>query len=171
MVSNILLAVCAASNFRSRYRRNGGRGWYKIRNRCRIASVVKRTRICCSVNPIIHETILFTHRNSCLSLGMAYENLPLTVNTVTNHFELELDGHTAFIEFRLSAHRLFLIHTEVPAALEGKGVGSAIVQKTLQYAKDNDHTIVPLCPFVRSYLDRHQEWNELLDPESDRFIN
>src|SRR6478609_4118381 len=102
---------------------------------------------------------------------MNYDELELRINTTLNQFELEVGQSMAFIEYKLSADRLFLIHTEVPHELEGKGVGSAIVQKALQYAKDNGYKIVPLCPFIQTYLQRHKEWNDLVAPDADRFLN
>ncbi len=102
---------------------------------------------------------------------MKYDEEKLQINTASNRLELTIGESTAFIEYKLADHTLFLIHTEVPQELEGKGVGAAIVQKALQYAKDNDHKIVPLCPFVQSYLERHKEWNEIVAPDADRFIH
>jgi predicted GNAT family acetyltransferase len=102
---------------------------------------------------------------------MNYDELKLRVNTSLNQFELEVGTDMAFIEYKLSGDKLFLIHTEVPQALEGKGVGSAIVQKTLQYARDNSYKIVPLCPFVQTYLQRHKDWNDIVAPDADRFLN
>src|SRR4051794_37128080 len=102
---------------------------------------------------------------------MKYDELKLKVNSTSNRLELEVEGSTAFIEYKLSDQTLFLIHTEVPPALEGKGVGSAIVEKSLQYAKDNDYKIVPLCPFLQSYLKRHKEWNDIVALDTGRFMN
>ena len=102
---------------------------------------------------------------------MNYDEIQLQVNTAENRLELPLEGGTALIEYKLSGDRFFLIHTEVPASLEGKGVGGAIVQKALQYAKDHSYKIVPICPFVQSYLKRHKEWEGIVAPDADRFIN
>jgi predicted GNAT family acetyltransferase len=105
------------------------------------------------------------------SIYMNYDELNLRVNAASTRLELEVEGHIAFIESKLSHEILFLIHTEVPPELEGKGVGSAIVKKALQYAKDNHYKIVPLCVFVQSYLKRHKEWDDIVSPNSDRFID
>ena len=102
---------------------------------------------------------------------MRYEEISLKDNTELNRFELEIEGITAFLEYKRSGDWLFLIHTEVPEAMEGKGVGSAIIQKTLQYAKDNNYKIVPICPFVQSFLKRHPEWNEIVAPNAERFTD
>ena len=102
---------------------------------------------------------------------MKYEELSLKDNTDLNRFELEVEGNIAFLEYKRSRDWLFLIHTEVPESMEGKGVGSAIIQKTLQYAKDNNYKIVPICPFVQSFLKRHPEWNEIVAPNPERFTD
>jgi uncharacterized protein len=102
---------------------------------------------------------------------MNYAHIPLIVNDTLHRLELEAEGSTAFIEFKLTQDRLFLIHTEVPASLEGKGAGSAIVQKALQYAKDHNYKIIPICPFVQRFLTKHPELNDIVAPDSDRFLH
>lgn len=84
-------------------------------------------------------------------------------NEEKRRFELEVDGHTAFIEYLIDKdHVMYLTHTEVPAALGGKGVGKNIVEQTLSYLKDNDFKLAPLCPFVAAYLKRNPDWKFLL---------
>jgi predicted GNAT family acetyltransferase len=100
-----------------------------------------------------------------------YNEHALRVNAESNRLELEIDGELAFIEYKLRHDTLFLIHTEVSPLLKRKGAGSAIVQKALQYAKENHYKIVPICSFVQSYLKKHQEWNDLLAPGWERFIH
>jgi predicted GNAT family acetyltransferase len=102
---------------------------------------------------------------------MNYEDAKLRVDATAKRLELAVDGGTAFIEYKLSGHTLFLIHTEVPKELEGKGVGSAIILKALQYAKENGYEIVPLCPFVQTYLERHKEWKAIVSADADRFLD
>ena len=95
---------------------------------------------------------------------MNYDNIPLTVNAEAHDLEMNVDGNIAIIEYELSDGILKLIHTEVPPVLEGKGVGSAIVLKALNFAKENNYKIVPICPFVQAYLKRHPQWNEIINP-------
>jgi uncharacterized protein len=89
----------------------------------------------------------------------------LILNEDRKRFELNVDGHTAFIEYMISKDNvMFLTHTSVPKALEGKGVGSRIVLQTLSYVKENNYKLAPLCPFVAKYLVKHPQWQELLAP-------
>lgn len=92
---------------------------------------------------------------------MNYETIPLVNNEADRRFELVVEGQTAIVEYTRTGQSMALNHTEVPGALEGRGVGSAIVEKTLRYLEANQLRLVPLCPFVVSYLKRHPEWERL----------
>ena len=90
-------------------------------------------------------------------------NNSLIRNEEKRRFELDVDGHTAFIEYLVDKdHVMYLTHTEVPSALEGKGVGKTIVSQTLEYLKVNGFKLAPLCPFVAAYLKRNPEWKSIL---------
>lgn len=102
---------------------------------------------------------------------MDHSEQKLKVNALVNRLELEVEGAVAFIEYKLVGDRLFLIHTEVPVALRGKGTGTAIVQKALEYAKENNYKIVPICPFVQSYLQKHEEWSNIIASDAQKFIH
>ena len=83
-------------------------------------------------------------------------------NTAENRFEANIGSHTAFIKFNAVDNKLVLTHTEVPSALSGQGVGSLIVEKSLELMKSADEKLVPLCPFVQAYIEKHPKWKSLL---------
>ncbi len=89
-------------------------------------------------------------------------NLPLVKNEQSARFQLIVDGHTAFIDYEENDKIIKLIHTESPEALAGRGVATALIEKTLKYLKDNDYQLVPLCPLVFAYIKRHAEWKRLV---------
>ena len=87
----------------------------------------------------------------------------LILNEGKKRFEMEIDGHIAFIEYILTNDNvMFLTHTEVPKALAGKGVGSDIVEKALNYIKEQNFTLAPLCPFVAKFLVKNPDWQSIL---------
>lgn len=93
---------------------------------------------------------------------MSYENNELHVNATDSRFEMIVDKYIAFINYKQGGRRIHLIHTEVPSAMEGKGVGSALVEKTLRYIETQQLELVPMCAFVQSYIQKHPEWNRLV---------
>ena len=92
---------------------------------------------------------------------MTKENL-LIDNTEEQQFEFHIDSFIPRIEYIKVKDRIFLTHTEVPKALEGKGIGSALVKSVLQNVKAMNLPVVPLCPFVAAYIKRHPEWQALV---------
>jgi predicted GNAT family acetyltransferase len=81
----------------------------------------------------------------------------VVVDAERSRFESVVDGHTAFIDFRRDGDTIVLIHTEVPDELEGHGVGSALVRGALEHIRAERLALVPQCPFVRSYIERHPD--------------
>ncbi|MBI2717006.1 MAG: N-acetyltransferase [Rhizobiales bacterium] len=82
-------------------------------------------------------------------------------NTERRRFELATDGHIAFSEYRRDGGVLTVMHTEVPPALNGKGIGSALVRGLLDIARTQGLKVVPKCPFVAGYIDKHPEYADL----------
>jgi predicted GNAT family acetyltransferase len=70
-------------------------------------------------------------------------------------FALSMDGSTATLEYKLHGDRLHLVHTEVPEALRGHGVGGLLVEAAVAKARDEHLTIVPWCPYARDWLEQH----------------
>jgi len=93
---------------------------------------------------------------------MKYEDIPLNNNEARHNFEMVVEGERAFIDYQLRGDKIYLIHTEVPQALEGKGIASAMVQKAMHYMEDHHLKIVPLCTYVQHFLKRYPEWNKLV---------
>lgn len=84
-------------------------------------------------------------------------------NVHKNRFELDYANKIAIIEYRkLDDETLALTHTEVDSSLEGQGVGSYLVKSVLEYVDRNNGRIVPLCPFIATYIKRHPDWNRLV---------
>jgi len=82
---------------------------------------------------------------------------------VTNgRFELEQDGHVAYLEYNLTGDILQLIHTEIPEALRGKSLASTLAQSALEWAKEHKKKVDVVCPVVAAYLQKHPEYAALL---------
>jgi predicted GNAT family acetyltransferase len=85
----------------------------------------------------------------------------VTHHAAASQFEIHTDAGNALLRYSIEGATLDLLHTEVPASLEGGGYGSALVRAALAYARLNSLTVIPTCPFVGAYMKRHPEYDDL----------
>ena len=81
---------------------------------------------------------------------------------VRQRYELAAGEALAFIDYRRQGRTVTMIHAEVPPALRGAGVGSALVKGALALVRERGERVVPLCPFVEQYMRRHPDTRDLL---------
>jgi predicted GNAT family acetyltransferase len=84
-------------------------------------------------------------------------------NRADSRFELTVDGALAELVYRRRADRMVLLHTEVPEAFSSRGIGGRLVRAAVERASGEGLTVVPLCPFARSWLERHPDVAEHVD--------
>lgn len=89
---------------------------------------------------------------------MSESNLTIENNPAEKRFQVEVDGHLAQLQYIETAHNITFTHTEVPEELEGQGIGSRLAKHALDYAVEHELRIIPVCPFVASYIRRHAEY-------------
>jgi len=89
-------------------------------------------------------------------------NYLLIDNTEKKQYEFHIEDDLARIEYIKAQGKIFLTHTEVPARFEGKGIGSALVKQALDDIQQKGLALVPLCPFVAAYINRHPEYSALI---------
>jgi predicted GNAT family acetyltransferase len=82
-------------------------------------------------------------------------------NTALSRYELDIDGATAFANYRLAPGKVIITHTETPRALRGCGIASKLVQGALEQIRADGLKVVAGCSFVVDYLDRHPEFADV----------
>jgi uncharacterized protein len=90
--------------------------------------------------------------------------MPATVrdNPARHRYELEVEGHVAFAEYALAAGVITFVHTVVPKELGGRGVGSTLARGALDDVRRRGLKVVAQCPFIKAFMDKHAEFNDLL---------
>lgn len=83
-------------------------------------------------------------------------------NEAEHQFETTVDGHHAVLTYSVENGKLYLLHTGVDEALEGQGVGSALVRSAAEHARREGLRIVPFCHFAKGWLQRHDEYADLV---------
>jgi len=80
------------------------------------------------------------------------------VDDVDHHrLVVQVEGTEAELVYRRDGGKLVIVHTGVPEALGGHGVGGRLVAAALAMADDEGLTVVPWCPFARRWLREHPE--------------
>lgn len=88
----------------------------------------------------------------------------ITNNRAEGRYELTVDGQTAIAAYQQRGDVIAFIHTEVPAALEGRGVASRLIAGALDDVRAQRLKVLPLCEFVAAHMQRHAETRDLLAP-------
>ena len=65
--------------------------------------------------------------------------------------------------YRRVGDRVVFTHTEVDDAYGGRGIGSALARGALDAVRAHGERVVPLCPFIAAYIDRHPDVADLID--------
>lgn len=84
-------------------------------------------------------------------------------NTSGARFELIAEGQTAHLDYQLAGDRIRFTHIEVPPAERGHGFAEDLTRAGLEYARREQLRVVPICPFVRTFLAQHAEYLTLVD--------
>lgn len=91
--------------------------------------------------------------------------IAVTHNEAAHRFEATVDGLRALITYRRFSDRIVLRHTEVPPPFEGHGIAAKLTRAALDFARTNHLRVVPLCPYVSSFLRRHRDYHDLLSAD------
>jgi predicted GNAT family acetyltransferase len=81
-------------------------------------------------------------------------------------YEIVVDGAVAgFVQYNMRGGRLILLHTETSDEFSGRGLATQLVRGALDDARRRNLRVVPICPFVEGYIERHHEYDDLVDHE------
>ena len=85
-----------------------------------------------------------------------------TDNPTRNRYEMPIDGETAFVTYTSRGNQITLVHTEVPAALNGRGIGSKLARSVLEDIRRRGLSVIPECEFIAGFIQRNPEFADLL---------
>ena len=95
-------------------------------------------------------------------------NVSVVDNAPAERFEIFLGDQLAgFTEYKRRPGLIAFIHTEIEPELEGHGIASRLIRDALDTARREDLIVLPFCPFVRGYIEKHHEYLDLV-PGSQR---
>jgi hypothetical protein len=80
-----------------------------------------------------------------------------------HRFEIVVDGQVAgSAQYELRPGEIMFTHTLIDETYEGKGLGSVLVRHALDATRERELAVLPLCPFVREWIVRHQDYLDLV---------
>jgi len=91
-----------------------------------------------------------------IAIPSATEIGDVSDNTAQSRFELDVDGHVAYLEYERTPNTLTLLHTEVPPEIRGRHIADRVVEAALAIGRSEGRRLVVICPFARAYLRRHR---------------
>lgn len=84
-------------------------------------------------------------------------------NDDLNQYEIYVDDQLAALStFRVDGDVITFLHTETESEFEGRGLASQLVREALADVRARAERVIPRCPFVRKYIDKHPEYQDLL---------
>ena len=84
-------------------------------------------------------------------------------NAAQARFELTVNGSLAHLDYQLAGDRIRFLHIEVPPEIQGHHYAEDLSRAGLEHARRAHLRVVPICPFVRSFLTHHLEYLALVD--------
>jgi predicted GNAT family acetyltransferase len=95
---------------------------------------------------------------------MADLNQPTGVvhNSAAQQFELRVGERLCVLQYRVTAGKMIIYHTEVPWPLEGRGLAAQMTQAALEFARSEKLRVEPRCPYTAAFLQKHPEYLGLL---------
>ena len=86
-------------------------------------------------------------------------------NEALQRYEAQVNGQLAIIAYRRMGDQIIFTHTEVPEELEGHGIAARMAHVALEDARAQHLSVIPRCPFVASYIQRHPVYLDLVPPD------
>lgn len=83
-------------------------------------------------------------------------------NEERRRFEIPLGAEFARLEYKMKDKEMTLLHTFVPDSHRGKGIADQLAKFALEYLREHKMTALVQCPFVTKYLERHQDYKDVV---------
>ncbi len=84
-------------------------------------------------------------------------------NKEEKKFILKVDGEESKVEYEYKEGKMFLIHSEIPEKLRGKGIGKKLVLKTFEKLNEEGYKAVAVCPYIKHVKSKDAYWGKIIE--------
>ena len=88
-------------------------------------------------------------------------------NEAEGQFETWIDGQLSKLDYMQDGNTMVITHVGVHPEHRGQGVAGKITEVALEYAKQKSYRVIPMCPYVATYIRRHRQYLELTKQQID----
>jgi uncharacterized protein len=92
-------------------------------------------------------------------------SLAVIHNDRENRFEVRVNAGLAIVTYRMDPGKIVFEHTEVPPSAQNQGLAAKVVAAALDYARANHLQVLATCSYVRNFLRKHAEYQDIVAPE------
>jgi uncharacterized protein len=91
------------------------------------------------------------------------ERIEVTDAPDRERYELSIDGEVVgFTAYTARPGLIAFVHTEVDERLQGRGLADRLIRFALEDARARSLAVLPFCPFVKAFIERHREFEDLV---------
>jgi hypothetical protein len=94
---------------------------------------------------------------------MNTEEIKVRHEKAANRFAARLNGKIAYLSYEEQGDQVLdYAHVFVPEEFRGNGIAGKITKTALDWARDEGYTVIPSCPYVSSYVKKHDEYKDII---------
>jgi len=94
------------------------------------------------------------------------ESLEVIHNEAENRFEVWIDGQLSKLDYNDHDDTIVMMHVGVHPEQRGQGIAGKLTQVALEYAKEKNLRVIPMCSYVAAYIHKHPQYAELMKPHA-----
>ena len=99
-------------------------------------------------------------------MDLNIENLEVTHNEAESRFEIWIDGQLSKLDYSYHDNTIVMTHVGVYPNHRGRGIAGKLTQVALEYAKEKNLRVIPMCSYVAAYIRKHPQYSDLMKPQT-----